>query len=100
MKRGAAFLIALLWAVFHVVGKAESVVGSTYLHHASKKCKEWSMSLGGCPRIAPTEPECPKHLDLLVEWKGRSENSAQRLVRLRSERLLLFIKYAREHEIF
>ena len=49
MKRGAAFLIALLWAVFHVVGKADSVVGSTYLHHASKKCKEWSMSLGGCP---------------------------------------------------
>ena len=97
MKRGAAVLLALLWAVFHVVGKAESAVGSTYLHLASKKCKEWSLSSGGCARVPPSDPECPKHLDLLVEVKDRSENSAQRLVRLRSERLLLFIKYAREH---
>ena len=92
---GRQFCYAL-WAVFHVVG-SESAVGSTYLHLASKKCKEWSLSSGGCARVPPSDPECPKHLDLLVEVKDRSENSAQRLVRLRSERLLLFIKYAREH---
>ena len=36
MKRGAAFLLALLWVVFHVVGKADSVVG-TYLSPPRKQ---------------------------------------------------------------
>lgn len=96
MGRGTVFLLALLCVIFYV-NKAESVASNTLLHHASKKCKEWAYSLGGCARIPPSEPQCPKHLDLLVEFRQPSENNAQRLVRLRSQRLLFFIKYAREH---